>query len=77
MTTPSLATLRRCARPTELHGIRLRQDERVVVLLWWATRLEGGFDPGRRPPAELRHLWFGAGSHFCLGAPSRSPSCGR
>jgi cytochrome P450 len=69
MTTPSLATLRRCARPTELHGIRLRQDERVVVLLWWATRLEGGFDPGRRPPAELRHLWFGAGSHFCLGAP--------
>jgi cytochrome P450 len=69
MTTPSLATLRRCARPTELDGIRLRQDERVVVLLWWATRLEGGFDPGRRTPGELRHLWFGAGSHFCLGAP--------
>jgi cytochrome P450 len=69
MTTPSLATLRRCARPTELDGIRLRQDERVVVLLWWATRLEGGFDPGRRSPRELRHLWFGAGSHFCLGAP--------
>ena len=69
MTTPSLVTLRRCARPTELHGTRLRQDERVVVLLWWATRLEGGFDPGRRSPAELRHLWFGAGSHFCLGAP--------
>ena len=69
MTTPSLATLRRCARPTELHGIRLRQDERVVVLLWWATRLDGGFDPGRRPSPELRHLWFGAGAHFCLGAP--------
>jgi cytochrome P450 len=69
MTTPSLVTLRRCARPTELHGIRLRQDERVVVLLWWATRLSGGFDPARRPPAALRHLWFGAGSHFCLGAP--------
>ncbi|TQM62658.1 cytochrome P450 [Humibacillus xanthopallidus] len=69
MTTPSLVTLRRCSRPTELHGIRLRQDERVVVLLWWATRLSGGFDPARRPPAAMRHLWFGAGSHFCLGAP--------
>ena len=68
-TTPSLVTLRRCARPTELGGIRLRQDERVVVLLWWATRLEGGFDPGRALPADLRHLWFGAGQHFCLGAP--------
>ncbi|GAA2150481.1 cytochrome P450 [Humibacillus xanthopallidus] len=69
MTTPSLATLRRCARPTELNGIRPRQDERVVVLLWWATRLSGGFDPGRRAPVAMRHLWFGAGSHFCLGAP--------
>jgi cytochrome P450 len=69
MTTPSLATLRRCARSTQLDGIRLRQDERVVVLLWWATRLTGGFEPGRRPPGDLRHLWFGAGSHFCLGAP--------
>jgi len=69
MTTPSLATLRRCVRTTELGGVRLAADERVVVLLWWATRRDGGFEPGRRATGDLRHLWFGAGSHFCLGAP--------
>lgn len=69
MTTPSLATLRRCVRATELDGVRLRADERVVVLLWWATRRDGGFDPSRPATGDLRHLWFGAGTHFCLGAP--------
>lgn len=69
MTTPSLATLRRCVRATELGGVRLAPDERVVVLLWWATRRDGGFEPGRPATGDLRHLWFGAGSHFCLGAP--------
>ncbi|MGO4361572.1 cytochrome P450 [Terrabacter sp. RAF57] len=69
MTTPSLATLRRVVRPTEIDGVRLRADERVVVLLWWATRRDGGFEPGRPATGDLRHLWFGAGSHFCLGAP--------
>ncbi|MCU1536205.1 MAG: hypothetical protein JWP82_556 [Humibacillus sp.] len=69
MTTPSPATLRRCVATTEVGGVTVRPDERVVVLLWWATRLEGGFDPTRTVPADLRHLWFGAGSHFCLGAP--------
>jgi cytochrome P450 len=69
MTTPSLATLRRCATDAEVEGVRVRAGERVVVLLWWATRREGGFDPGRRTEGDLRHLWFGAGPHFCLGAP--------
>lgn len=69
MTTPSLATLRRCVRSTELGGVRLAADERVVVLLWWATRRDGGFEPGRAATGDLRHLWFGAGAHFCLGAP--------
>ncbi|WP_020142695.1 cytochrome P450 [Terracoccus sp. 273MFTsu3.1] len=69
MTTPSLATLRRVVRPTEIDGVRLRADERVVVLLWWATRRDGGFDPGRPAAGDLRHLWFGAGPHFCFGAP--------
>jgi cytochrome P450 len=69
MTTPSLATLRRCATDADVDGLRVRAGERVVVLLWWATRREGGFDPGRRTEGDLRHLWFGAGPHFCLGAP--------
>lgn len=69
MTTPSPATLRRCVAPTELGGVGLTADERVVVLLWWATRRDGGFEPGRPATGDLRHLWFGAGAHFCLGAP--------
>ncbi|GAA2746013.1 cytochrome P450 [Terrabacter aerolatus] len=69
MTTPSPATLRRCIAPTDLGGVALATDERVVVLLWWATRRDGGFEPGRPATGDLRHLWFGAGSHFCLGAP--------
>lgn len=69
MTTPSPATLRRCTADTEISGRPLRAGDRAVLLLWWATRLEGGFDPTRAVPADRRHLWFGAGSHFCLGAP--------
>ena len=69
MTTPSPATLRRCTADVRLGDRRLREGDRVVLLLWWATRVEGGFDHRRPVPADLRHLWFGAGSHFCLGAP--------
>jgi cytochrome P450 len=69
MTTPSPATLRRCTADVEVGGTRLRAGDRAVLLLWWATRLEGGFDHTRPVPSDLRHLWFGAGSHFCLGAP--------
>ncbi len=69
MTTPSLATLRRCTADVALGDAHLRAGDRAVLLLWWATRLEGGFDLHRPTPPDLRHLWFGAGSHFCLGAP--------
>lgn len=69
MTTPSLATLRRCTADVTVGETRLRAGDRVVLLLWWASRLEGGFDQTRPVPSDLRHLWFGAGSHFCLGAP--------
>jgi cytochrome P450 len=69
MTTPSPATLRRFTADLVGGGTRLRAGDRAVLLLWWATRLEGGFDHTRPVPSDLRHLWFGAGSHFCLGAP--------
>lgn len=68
-TSPSLATLRRTAKPATIDGVSCAPGDRVLLLLWWAMRLEGGFDPFRKPPASMRSLWFGAGQHFCLGAP--------
>lgn len=68
-TAPSLATLRRTAKATDIDGVAVQPGDRVLLLLWWAMRLEGGFDPGRTLPSDMRSLWFGAGPHFCLGAP--------
>ena len=30
---------------------------------------DGWLDPHRTIPRELRAIWFGAGLHFCIGAP--------
>jgi len=57
----------------ELRGQTIRRGESVIVILGSADR-----DPERfeEPDAldlaskrESRHLGFGRGSHFCLGAP--------
>jgi cytochrome P450 len=57
----------------ELAGQTIRRGESVIVILGSANR-----DPERFPGAdtldvtrraESRHLGFGRGSHYCLGAP--------
>ncbi len=70
MATPSPAMLRRATRSSTLGAtdVRVRPGDRVVLATWWATRLPGGFAPGRTCPSSVRHLWFGAGPHFCLGS---------
>jgi cytochrome P450 len=56
----------------ELHGATIRHGEKVAALLGAANRDPGvfddpdRFDAGREPNP---HLAFGAGIHFCLGAP--------
>jgi cytochrome P450 len=59
-------------RDVELHGTVIPAGERVVLLYASANRDERRYeDPDRldfqRPPK--RHLAFGEGIHFCLGAP--------
>lgn len=39
------------------------------MLAYTANNRHGGFDLDHRPEPETRQLWFGAGRHFCLGAP--------
>lgn len=70
---PPLHLFTRIAREdVELFGATLRRGERVGCLLAAANRDPavcadpGRFDPARRGPP---HLAFGAGLHFCVGAP--------
>ena len=69
---PSNSIARVVAHDHELHGKSLRQGERVFAMVNAANRDARKFerphdlDLGRSPN---RHLTFGQGIHFCLGAP--------
>lgn len=56
----------------ELHGQRIKEGDRIICLTSAANRDPSQFpDPDRLDVgrAENRHLAFGLGSHFCIGAP--------
>ncbi|MCR9092988.1 MAG: cytochrome P450 [bacterium] len=69
--TPAQALPRRTRRPLELHGRRVPEGERVL-LVWAAANLdEREFEEPERFDVTrkiTRHLSFGHGLHFCLGA---------
>ncbi|MCU1536326.1 MAG: cytochrome [Humibacillus sp.] len=63
---------RTATRDVELHGVTVRQGQKVAALLGAANRDPAVFDEpdrfrGDRDPNP--HLAFGLGIHFCLGAP--------
>jgi cytochrome P450 len=68
---PSQYQGRVTTREVELHGVRIPQHARVLLINGATGRDERRFaDPDRydvRRPIEL-HLGFGYGRHFCLGA---------
>lgn len=70
--SPVQATVRRATRDVELGGKTIPDDQQVVVWLAAANRDPEQFadpltfDVTRSPN---RHLAFGQGIHFCLGAP--------
>jgi cytochrome P450 len=69
--SPVQATSRVFAEPLELHGRRVPAREEVGVLLGGANRDPAVFaDPERLDlaRADNRHVSFGFGIHFCLGA---------
>ncbi|MFD3449368.1 cytochrome P450 [Microbacteriaceae bacterium 4G12] len=67
-----LATLRWAAEPFMLHGQNIKTKDRIIISLASANRDEkvfsnaDVFDITRK---NNRHIAFGHGSHFCLGAP--------
>ena len=69
VTTPSPVMLRSVIAPDAIGGVAVRPGDRVILATYAANRALGPFDPEANVGAVLRQLWFGAGSHFCLGAP--------
>ncbi len=69
VTTPSPVMLRSVRAETAVGGVRVHPGDRLVLATFLADRAAGAFDPVGNPAASLKQLWFGAGVHFCLGAP--------
>ncbi|MCH2130536.1 MAG: cytochrome P450 [Pirellulaceae bacterium] len=64
--------VRRAREPFELHGCQIQQDQTVILLLGAANRDEAQFPNADRFDIERspnKHVAFGRGPHFCLGAP--------
>jgi cytochrome P450 len=69
VTTPSPVMLRSVVAEAAIGPVDVRPGERVILATFMANQAAGAFDPVGNPAASLKQLWFGAGTHFCLGAP--------
>ncbi|MEO8094424.1 MAG: cytochrome P450, partial [Pseudolysinimonas sp.] len=69
VTTPSPVMLRATVKADHIGTVAVRPGDRVILATFAANRALGEFDPATNPAAQLKQLWFGAGVHFCLGAP--------
>ena len=70
--SPTSAAVRIAREPTELHGKSIRRGDRLFAMLNAANRDPRRFgEPDRfdASRADNRHLAFGHGIHFCVGAP--------
>jgi cytochrome P450 len=70
--SPVQALSRTVTADCELHGRQMRQGDQVILLFGSACRDEREFDHADVFDVDRRferHLGFGHGLHFCLGAP--------
>ncbi|HWJ84124.1 MAG TPA: cytochrome P450 [Cellulomonas sp.] len=70
-TSPVVHMRRTALEDVELHGTTVREGEKVVLWFASANRDERAFadpDEFRLDRTPNRHLGFGVGPHFCLGA---------
>lgn len=68
---PSPVQARRLTRDVELHGVKLREGSRILLLTGSAGRDEREYPDPDRFDVERRierHVSLGFGVHFCLGA---------
>jgi cytochrome P450 len=69
---PFPATIRRMTRDVEVRGVMLPKGDRLLALLGAANRDEEAFERSEEFIVDRepnRHLSFGMGIHYCLGAP--------
>jgi cytochrome P450 len=69
---PFPATIRRAMRDVEVAGTVIPKDARILAMLASANRDESVFDRAGEFVVDRdpnRHLGFGMGIHYCLGAP--------
>lgn len=69
VTTPSPVMLRSVVADAAIGRVRVGPGDRVILATFAANRALGPFDPAANVAGTLKQLWFGAGTHFCLGAP--------
>lgn len=69
VTTPSPVMLRSTIAADRIGKVAVRPGDRVILATFAANRALGEFDPATNVAAQLKQLWFGAGAHYCLGAP--------
>jgi cytochrome P450 len=69
VTTPTPVMLRSTVKPGRIGRVAVRPGDRIVLATFAADRALGEFDPETNAAAQLKQLWFGAGAHYCLGAP--------
>ncbi len=69
VTTPSPVMLRSTIAADRIGDVAVRPGDRIILATFAANRALGEFDPATNPAAQLKQLWFGAGAHYCLGAP--------
>jgi cytochrome P450 len=69
---PFPATIRRATRDVEVAGTTIPRDHRILCMLASANHDEAVFDRAEEFVVDRdpnRHLGFGMGIHYCLGAP--------
>jgi len=69
VTTPSPVMLRSTTSADRIGRVGVKAGDRIVLATFAANRALGEFDPATNAAAQVKQLWFGAGVHYCLGAP--------
>jgi cytochrome P450 len=69
VTTPVPVITRSVSAEVDVTGRRLRAGQRVLLLTHRANNTAGAFNLDRAHLPDNRQVSFGAGRHFCLGAP--------